>query len=608
MKLGVTTRLGCPSFWSCNFQCNLLHVKSLSVVATPTYLLEEVHFTLVHADLESYASLLRECTSSKSLPFGQLLHDHIVKAGLEGNGYLCNLIVDMYGRFDGSLPTAFWLFSKMSHPDFFSWNFIIRAYQHSGLNIEALGLFQQMLGQGAVLPDQHIYVSLLSVSANINSIEHGKQLHVHIIWNEFEPEFIVATSLINMYVRCGSICDAWSVFDRMPSRDVIAWSTLIAACLQNDCGKLAVQLLKQLLEEGLLPNKDIIVALLDACGINRLLAEGKQIHACIAGCVLRLDSMIQASLSNMYMLCTNNSNQHAFTPLSGEHDYLLSIADQSKGWPMTVDLSTSPNQFLGETRAALDGSLQGALKKFSQEGLIYDALQTLEQMKFQRVLPDRYSLATLLSACASQSAVLEGEQVYAFICENHVEIDGYLGTALINLFGKSGKLEVAIALFDRILIHDVVSWTAMINAYVQNGESNEAILLYRQMKLRGTLPNEMTFASIVDACNLNYSLTEGQQLHQETIACKMDQNLIVGTALVNLYARFGYLEDATVVFDKMPCRDVIAWNALIAAAVHSEDSTRIFQHGRQMQEEGVLPSKMQEFYLGSSTCTGSMAA
>ncbi|KAH7422847.1 hypothetical protein KP509_12G028500 [Ceratopteris richardii] len=495
MKLGLTPVRG----GRCSFQISfpkskVLHGKQMSSCSRHCRLLENGEDGLHRADFSCYASLVRQCTSSKCISSGQVVHDLIVKAGLEGDTYVKNLIMNMYGHFNGFLFTAYSLFMKIYNPDIFSWNFIIRAYQHAGRHIEAYELFHRMLGQGTVFPDQHI-------------------------------------------------------------------------CMR---------------EEGLLPNRDIILTVLDACGMLAALQEGRYLHASFAKDDLILDSTIQASLSNIYFQCAD-VNEKQLSPFSYTECTVPKLAKQVNHDNLSI-VDCLEHEAIGQ-------DLQSIFKESAQKGMISDSLHILKQMRWKGILPDKYSLATLISACSSQSAISEGEQVYAFINEAYtLGLDPHLGTALISFFGKCGKLEVAKALFDRIPTQDVVSWTAMIDAYLRNGESRDALRLYKQMKLVGIKPNEMTFAGVLDACVLESSLAEGKQVHQEIVNTRFECNLFVGTTLLSMYGRFSCLEDANLVFDKMPCRDVVAWNAMVAASAQN-DSMQSFQQWLQMQEEGVLPNK-----------------
>ncbi|MCO5609417.1 hypothetical protein L7F22_063643 [Adiantum nelumboides] len=111
--------------------------------------------------VEKYASLLRHCTSSKSLSAGQLLHDSIVRDFPLPPPLLFNLLIHMYGSC-GALPESRSTFDLMPHPNIFSWNLIMAAYLSNGHSSSALSLFRSLHLQGSCSPDSVTFVSALS--------------------------------------------------------------------------------------------------------------------------------------------------------------------------------------------------------------------------------------------------------------------------------------------------------------------------------------------------------------------------------------------------------------------------------------------------------------
>ncbi|KAL5706112.1 Pentatricopeptide repeat-containing protein [Ranunculus cassubicifolius] len=110
---------------------------------------------------------------------------------------------------------------------------------------------------------------------------------------------------------------------------------------------------------------------------------------------------------------------------------------------------------------------------------------------------------------------------------------------------------------------DVVLWTSMIGGYVQNGENEEALSLYCRMQMEGLLPNELTMASVLKACSSLAALEHGKQLHARP-KCGFGLEVPIGSALSSMYAKCGSLDDGSVVFSRMPWRDVISWNSMIS--------------------------------------------
>lgn len=166
-------------------------------------------------------------------------------------------------------------------------------------------------------------------------------------------------------------------------------------------------------------------------------------------------------------------------------------------------------------------------------------------------------------------------------------------TAMITCYTRHGKVDKARKLFDEMPERDVVCWNAMINGYAQNRRPEEALLLFRQMMLEtGNRPNEVTILSVLSACGQLGALESGRWLHNFIGNNAIKINRVVGTALIDMYSRCGSLEDASLVFERMKDKDVVAWNSMIAGyAMHgfSQISLDMFD---KMCTEGVVPNNI----------------
>eukprot|EP01018_Ginkgo_biloba_P025636 Gb_25611 [translate_table: standard] len=256
------------------------------------------HFTLV--------SVLKACASLAALNEGSQVHAHahFIEAGFASNVVVGSALVDMYAKcgriedarhaFDkmsernavswtamiagyaqyGHLGEALKLFNQMPRTDIVSWNAMIVGLAQNGCNDEAFKLLYQMLKSG-MKADQVTFASVLRACANLAVLHHGKQVHSHIIKSGFELQVLVGSALVDMYAKCGSIRNAWEVFDKMSKRNVVSWTTMIAACAQHGQGEDALQLFEKMQEKGVKANETTFVALLFACSHLGLVDEGR---------------------------------------------------------------------------------------------------------------------------------------------------------------------------------------------------------------------------------------------------------------------------------------------------------------------------------------------
>lgn len=159
------------------------------------------------------------------------VHDCIIGSGLEQKKLLGNLLLQVYGNC-GALEDTHAFFAKMQERDLFSWNCVIKAYARNGRGKEALELFEQMYLE-ELTADRFIFISLLYVCGTPTALSKGKYMHSCIVNCGLESDIVLATALVNMYGKCGSMDNAWGIFDKMLEHDAVSWTTMIAVFVQN---------------------------------------------------------------------------------------------------------------------------------------------------------------------------------------------------------------------------------------------------------------------------------------------------------------------------------------------------------------------------------------
>ncbi|CAM6073937.1 unnamed protein product [Sphagnum tenellum] len=156
----------------------------------------------------------------------------------------------------------------------FPWNLRLARYVKAGLHHKALDLFAQMQQEG-LIPDSFTFVQLLNVCASLRALESGRKIHAQIIQSGCECNIFVESGLIDMYAKCGSLADARKrVFNKMTTRDVVAWNTMLGGYAMHGLAKEALELLERMCEQGVEVDNITLVALLSACSHLGLVDEG----------------------------------------------------------------------------------------------------------------------------------------------------------------------------------------------------------------------------------------------------------------------------------------------------------------------------------------------
>jgi pentatricopeptide repeat protein len=192
---------------------------------------------------------------------------------------------------------------------------------------------------------------------------------------------------------------------------------------------------------------------------------------------------------------------------------------------------------------------------------IQDPLAVLQDMQQRDSLIEPDTYASILQGC---KLLPEGKLVHAHIIHSGFKPNVYLGNTLVNMYTKCGSLADARTVLEEMRKRNAVSWTVMIAAYAKNGDREEALKLYYQMRKTGVQPNQFTFASVLPACCNLGALEQGKEIHLDIIKRGFLSDAFVGSALLDMYVKCGSIEDARQVFDNMLERDVVAWTSMIA--------------------------------------------
>ena len=215
--------------------------------------------------------VIRTCRDKKDLQMGRVIHGIVLKNGLYLDHFVCASLVDMYNKCV-VIEDARRLFKRMLSKDLVTWTVMIGAYADCNA-YESLVLFDQMREEG-VVPDKVAMVTVVNACAKLGAMHRAKFVNEYILRNGFSLDVILGTAMIDMYAKCGSIESARDVFDKMKERNVITWSTMIAAYGYHGRGKEALDLFHMMLSCGMLPNRVTFVSLLYACSHAGLIEEG----------------------------------------------------------------------------------------------------------------------------------------------------------------------------------------------------------------------------------------------------------------------------------------------------------------------------------------------
>ncbi|PKI32513.1 hypothetical protein CRG98_047093 [Punica granatum] len=234
-----------------------------------------------------------------------------------------------------------------------------------------------------------------------------------------------------------------------------------------------------------------------------------------------------------------------------------------------------------------------------KQNLHREALEAFEVLR--RTTRFRVNIGTysrLICACSCLRSLEHARNVHEHIGSSNARTDVILNNHILNMYGKCGSLRDARRVFDEMPEKNVVSWTALIAGYSQNGRDADALELYVEMLKSGVSPDEFTFGSAVKACSGFGDLSLGRQLHAHVLKSGSGSQLIAQNALIAMYTKFDRVDLSWDVFFHIEDKDLISWASMIAGFCqlgHQLEGLRHFKN--MMREDSFQPN---EFIFGSA--------
>ncbi|KAK6164237.1 hypothetical protein DH2020_001101 [Rehmannia glutinosa] len=239
----------------------------------------QVFDSMTERDVASWTTLICGYADAGKIEESVVLFERMRLEGVKPNDFTWNAIIAGHAR-NGDCDGAFKFFSRMGEaglvPDLATWNAIISGFVQSQMAIEALELFRNMLVSGSK-PNQVTVTGLLPACGMIASIGKGKEIHGLIYRMELDINVFVASALIDMYSKCGSIKEARNVFNTIPNKNAASWNAMIGCYGKHGMVDRAIELYEKMQDEEIQPSEVTLTSVLSACSHGGLVEKGLEI-------------------------------------------------------------------------------------------------------------------------------------------------------------------------------------------------------------------------------------------------------------------------------------------------------------------------------------------
>lgn len=232
------------------------------------------------------------------------------------------------------------------------------------------------------------------------------------------------------------------------------------------------------------------------------------------------------------------------------------------------------------------------ITRFSQISDPEIAVDLFLEMVLTGFVPDKFTFSSVLSACADLEYLTFGQQLHSSVVKSGLSSDVCVGCSLVDMYAKStadGSMKDSRKVFDRMSVHNVMSWTAIITGYVQSGGDDwEAIELYHMMMQDGSVkPNDFTFSALLKACGNLTNLEMGKIFYGHAVKLGLAYFDCVGNALISLYARCDKMEDARRAFEVLFEKNLVSYNTIVDAYARHLNSDEAFELFSEIEDSGV---------------------
>ncbi|KAH7294593.1 hypothetical protein KP509_27G008800 [Ceratopteris richardii] len=527
---------------------------------TEEEIVQAVEQTHLGSSLDLIAFTMRKCAEKKNhacaLRLYELIHKHVFSSDPSIGPQLILMLLDC-----GCLHLAEREIKKIKDWDEIALNTFITAIVKRREPDVALPLLNKEDGAASLNSESQIYVEILKVCAEFKYLEQGSKLHAYILdKNLLESEIAIGNTLISMYAKCDDLIKAQNVFDELPARNVVSWNALLAGYARQGLNAEVLARYQKMQNEGIPPNAVTYLCILKACCGLGDVKRGQDIYAEIARKrLLKPKSRLCNMLMDMYVKSGLILKAHEVFDTLANHSVVA--------WNTLIS-------------------------GYNENGRGSEALQLAEQMQSEGVSPDAFTFACILKACGLSQAIDKGLEIHAIVLKKGLhETDFTVANALVDMYAKCGSLLKARAAFDSLPFRDVISWTSLISGYAEHGPRERALRCFDEMQQQGVSPNAVTYLCILKACGHLGAVSKGSEIH--LLAANegsLDRELLIGSTLVDMYAKFGLLQKAEEVFKRLYRRDVISWNALLAGYAQAGESEHVFLFFDRMRNEGTEPN------------------
>ncbi|XP_068641265.1 pentatricopeptide repeat-containing protein At3g16610-like [Aristolochia californica] len=504
------------------------------------------------SDNYTYPSVIKACTFLSASQTGKEIHCHILRNGYGDNVVLRTALMDSYAK-NGNMEAACHVFDGISKRDLVCWNALLSGYSSNGLDHKAFEVFQEI--HMRLNPNLITFVSTIPVCTRLGAFEVGKSIHGLGVKFGLSSDESFLPALISMYSECEDLSAARLLFGSPAEKNVVIWNSMISALTQNKDSGEALKLFQQMCRTHLRPDLVTFISVLPSC--DTLVNVGESIHACTIKHGFEHQTSITTALISMYTKIEDlEAAKFLFDQMS--HKTCLS-------W-------------------------NSIISGYVKNGFPQMVLAALWQMQLEGLKPDSVSIIGALSACSELKDMQSGRAAHGYALRNGYDWNINLLNALLHFYSDSDRFSYTLKLFNVMPLKNIVSWNILIAGAARSYDMTTAIAFLNEMQRENVKFDLVTAITILPNFCQSGDLILGMSIHGMMLKMGFGSDVSLVNALITMYCNCGNLEHAHLLFNGMPVKSIVTWNALVTGHRYCNLHTEVVNLFNQMKIEGQKPN------------------
>uniref|UniRef100_A0ACD5ZBX2 Uncharacterized protein n=1 Tax=Avena sativa TaxID=4498 RepID=A0ACD5ZBX2_AVESA len=409
--------------------------------------------------------------------------------------------------------------------------------------------------------------------AHCKSLRELKRIHARAITNGLHPyNQSISCKLFRCYADFGCPAVACRLFGEIPQPDIVSLTSLMSLHLQLNQHHEAMSLFSRVMASGHRPDGFAVVGALSASGGAVDLHAGEAVHSLILRCGLGSELVVGNALVDMYSRCGR------FEGALGVFDGMAVKDEVTWGTMLHGHIKCvgvdSALTFFDQMPMKSAVSWTALVTGHVQAKNPIRALELFGRMVLEGHRPTHVTVVGVLSACADIGSLDLGRVIHGYGSKFNIGTNIIVSNALMDMYAKSGSIEMAFALFEEVPLKDTFTWTTMISSFTVQGDGIKALELFGDMLRSGITPNCVTFISVLSACSHAGLIQQGREIFDKMRGVyNIKPQLEHYGCMVDLLGRGGLLEEAeALIYDMDVEPDTVIWRSLLSAClVHSND-------------------------------------